>query len=194
MNAHTGGSAHSTAGFAHPERNLEQLNLDPRMYAADFGAGSGAYVFALAKILTQGHVYAIDIQKDLLKKIHNEAIRKGYSKVDIIWGDIEAPHGSKLADSSIDIVLMSNVLFQVNNKHAPFREAHRILNDTGKLIIIDWSESFGGLGPRREDILEKEAALELSQRESFMLVREFAAGAHHYGLELKKSEVHSLRV
>ena len=38
------------------------------------------------------------------------------------------------------------------------------------------------MGPVREHVMKKEVAQELAERVGFGLVREFAAGAHHYGL------------
>src|SRR3989344_5324127 len=178
--------AQDTAGFAHPRRNVAALGVQSGMRVADFGAGSGAYTLALAERLEgSGRIYAIDVQRDLLRRIANEAARRGYKNVEVIWGDLEVPRASKLADGSIDLVLMSNLLFQVPDKTPVLREARRIVKGNGHIAIIDWSESFGGMGPIKEDVVKKETALELSEKAGLSLVREFTAGAHHYGLLLK---------
>ncbi len=66
-----------TAGFAHPRRNIAALGVEPGMAVADFGSGSGIYVLHIAEALQNaGHVYAIDIQRDLLKRLKNEAHRR----------------------------------------------------------------------------------------------------------------------
>jgi len=149
----------------------------------DFGAGSGAYVFAIAKRLENtGHVYAVDIQQDLLRRIKNDAHRAGFRNVEIVWGDLEHPGGSKIADRHADLVLISNLLFQVEDKRAVLEEARRILKLTGRLAVIDWSDSFGGIGPRKRDVVKKEQAVELCEASGFEVVQEFSAGAHHYGL------------
>src|SRR5262245_52316147 len=96
---HAAGFSHGTAGFAHPPRNVAALGVMPGMKVADFGSGSGAYVLAIAKELNgSGHVYAIDIQKDLLRRTKNEAEKQGYKNVEVLWGDLEADNGSKIAD------------------------------------------------------------------------------------------------
>lgn len=176
-----------TAGFAHPARNVAALGVQPWMKVADFGAGSGAYVFAIAELLAgEGTVYAIDIQKDLLRRIANEANHRHLRKVEVIWADLEIPGASKLADKSVDIVLISNILFQLDDKSAPFVEAKRILKPEGSLAVIDWSESFGGLGPTAAHVVTREKARQLAEWAGFGLVREFSAGAHHYGLMFKE--------
>src|SRR3990167_10376119 len=174
------------AGFAHPRRNIGALGLQNGMRVADFGAGSGAYTLAIAERLEgSGRVYAIDVQRDLLRRIANEAARRGYANVEVIWADLETPRSSKMADGSIDLVLISNLLFQVPDKELVLCEARRIVKPTGSVAIIDWSESFGGMGPIKEDVVPKEAAVALAQKNGLALNREFSAGAHHYGLVLK---------
>lgn len=173
------------AGFAHPARNIDAIGVEKGMVIADFGAGSGHYTLQFAERLADtGRVYAIDVQSDLLRRIKNEALRRGLKNIDIIAGDIEVRGGSKLAERSADLVLMSNVLFQLQDPAGALKEAWRILKPGGKLAIIDWSESFGGMGPRKQHVISKEKAIELSAASGFKLVNEFAAGAHHYGLLL----------
>src|SRR5689334_22478337 len=126
--AHVGHSVHthSTAGFAHPHSNVTALGIKPGMVVADFGAGSGHYVQALAeKVGPEGKVYAIDVQKDLLRRIVNESNKRGHHNVHILWGDLEKDHGSKLSNESCDLVLISNMLFQTQEKEKVLREAKR---------------------------------------------------------------------
>lgn len=172
-----------TAGFAHPVRNVAALGVENGMTVADFGSGSGAYVLAFADILNNtGHVYALDVQRDLLRRIHTEAQKRGFKNVEIIWADLEKPEASKLAEHSVDLVLISNLLFQLNNKDAVFAEARRVIKPTGQLAVIDWSDSFGGMGPIKQDVVTKEQTLGLAEKAAFEFTREFAAGAHHYGI------------
>lgn len=177
----------TVTGFAHPPRNVSTLGIKPGMSVADFGSGSGAYTLALAERVSGGRVYAVDIQRDLLRRTKNEALRRGLANVEIIWGDIGAIGGSKLPEAGLDLVLMSNLLFQLPDKHAPLREAARVLKPAGRLAVIDWSDSFGGMGPRKADVVKKEATISEAEEAGFKLAEEFPAGAHHYGLIFNKT-------
>ncbi|MDP3965173.1 MAG: methyltransferase domain-containing protein [bacterium] len=173
--------------FAHPARNVGALGITPGMKVADFGSGGGAYTLAIAESLTNsGHVYAIDVQRDLLRKTKNEAHKRGYKNVEIIWGDLEYAGAAKIADGALDVVLISNLLFQINDKNAVLAEARRVLKPSGRLVIIDWSDSFGGMGPQEVDVVTKEATESLALSCGFEHVREFPAGSHHYGLVFRK--------
>ncbi|QQG37742.1 MAG: class I SAM-dependent methyltransferase [Candidatus Kaiserbacteria bacterium] len=182
-----------TEGFAQPKRAISSLGIQAGFQVADFGSGSGAYTLAIAERLEgSGRVYAIDVQRDLLRRTANEAAHRGLKNVEVIWTDLEAPRASKLADQSIDLVLISNLLFQLPDKIPALREARRIVKPGGSVAVIDWSDSFGGLGPVKEEVVKKEAALALAGGAGLALLREFSVGAHHYGLLLRPAYVASV--
>lgn len=173
--------------FAHPPRNVKAFGLQPGMSVADFGSGSGAYVELIATELSDsGHVYAIDIQKDLLRRTYNEAKRKNHHSIKVLWGDLESPGGSKIADTALDFVLISNLLFQIDDKPMVLAEAFRVLKHRGRLAIIDWSESFGGMGPEKGAVCTEESARSLAEQAGLTFEKSFTAGAHHYGLIFRK--------
>ena len=174
-------------GFAHPKRNVEALHVQPGMTVADFGSGSGAYVLGIAERLQNaGVVYAVDIQRDLLQRTFNEAQRKGFNTVATLWTDLELYGATQLPENSCDLVVVSNLLFQLEEKMNCIHEAWRILKPRGRIVIIDWFDSFGGLGPVREEVVTREVAGAMAQNAGFMFEYEFPAGAHHYGLSWVK--------
>ncbi|MCW9054663.1 MAG: methyltransferase domain-containing protein [Candidatus Pacebacteria bacterium] len=169
--------------FADPTANIEQFRLDPGMSVAELGAGIGAYSIAAARVVgRRGVVYAVDIQQDLLARIAHTADREGLENVEVVWGDIEAVGGSKLLDESIDAIIVSNVLFLTEDKDGVAREAVRILKKNGKVLVVDWKDSFGGLGPKRDSIITASETKELFARHGLTVEREIQAGAHHYGI------------
>ncbi|MBI5456190.1 class I SAM-dependent methyltransferase [Candidatus Kaiserbacteria bacterium] len=176
-------SGKQAAPFAHPRRNVAALGIQPGMKIADFGAGSGAYVHAIANELSgSGTVYAVDVQKDLLRRIKNDALKRGLHNVEVVWADIEKPGASKIKEHMLDLVLISNLLFQLQNHKVPFVEAHRILKKEGRLAVIDWNDSYGGIGPIKSHVVPKGEVILLANNAGFELAREFSAGTHHYGL------------
>ncbi|MFA6430306.1 MAG: methyltransferase domain-containing protein [Candidatus Paceibacterota bacterium] len=173
--------------FSDPEKNIKQFSLAEGSYVADFGSGSGFYSFAAAEAIgSGGRVYSLDIQKDLLEKIKREAQFRHLSNIEIIWADLEHVGGTKLRESSIDSVILANILFQLENKEHVIMEIKRVLKRGGRVLVIDWLSSFGGLGPQAKDVLPKEKAQELFIKNGFSLEREMSAGAQHYGLIFRK--------
>ena len=175
-------------GFLNPLHNVEQFGIMEGMHVADFGAGSGFYTIACAKkVGDAGKVYAVDIQKELLLKIKDEARKQNLDNVEIIWGDLDKEGGSKLSSASIDAVIISNVLFQAEDKASFAKEADRVLKPKGRILLVDWLNSFGNLGPTSEMIFSKEEARKIFEENGFSFDREIDAGAHHYGMVFKKS-------
>lgn len=174
--------------FSDPENNVNQFALAPGMQVADFGSGSGFYTIAAAKAVGDtGKVFAVDIQKDLLQKVKNGAKQSNINNVDIVWGDLEHLGGTKLRENSLDAVIAANIFFQIDNKDALCLEIKRVLKPKGRVLVIDWAGSFGGLGPNETDIFTKIKLTVLFQDHGFILDHEVSAGAEHYGVILRKS-------
>jgi ubiquinone/menaquinone biosynthesis C-methylase UbiE len=174
--------------FADPLTNLQKLNLSSGMTVVDFGAGSGAYTIPAAHLVApEGKVYAVDIQKGLLETIGKLAANERLGKiVNLIWGDIEQQGGVSLADGLADVVIVSNVLFQAKSMYTLALEAKRILKAGGRMMIIEWSESFGGIGPMPKDIISSTEVKKTFEGAGLAFVSEFPAGEHHYGLVFSK--------
>jgi len=169
--------------FLDPNKNIGQLGLREGMRVADFGAGSGFNTRAASAYVGHtGKVYAIEVQKSLVKKLEDDLREAKISNVSCIWGDIEKKGGTKLSDKSVDAIIISNVLFQVPDKLGLIDEAKRILKDDGKVLLIDWQESFGNLGPTFDTVVSKSMAEDLFHRRGFKTLETISTGPHHYGI------------
>lgn len=174
--------------FSNPEKNIKHLNLKEGDVVADFGSGVGHYVFPLSSAVGEsGKVYAVDIQKSLLMKLQKDITQKGIQNIETIWGDVEHEGGSKLRLHSLDALVVSNLLFQVEDKQALIKECYRVLKTGGKLLLIDWSESFGGIGPQSKDVVNESSAKSLFEKAGFVLKESVQAGNHHYGMVFVKA-------
>lgn len=174
--------------FTNPETNIATLGVHEGMVVADLGAGTGTYTILLAeKVGESGRVYAVEVQKEFLTNIKSAALARGFKNVEVIWGDIENAGGTKIKDGEVDAAVLSNVLFQAEDKSGLLREAKRILKIGGKLLIVDWKDSFGGLGPEKDAVIPANIAQGLCEREGFVLKQAFDAGEHHYGMVLFRS-------
>ncbi|MDD2732166.1 MAG: class I SAM-dependent methyltransferase [Candidatus Pacebacteria bacterium] len=166
--------------FLNPDEVLNQINLRSDMTAADFGSSSGGFTIPLAKRLEDGLVYALDIQEAPLSSLKGLLFFKRIKNVRIIRCDLEKPHGSTLPDSSLDLVLISNVLFQSDNKNAILKEAERVLRQKGELVVIDWLKKVSQ-GPNKGRVSSEEVK-KLSEKLNFKLKKEFQPGKYHFGL------------
>lgn len=173
--------------FSEPSKNIEQFHVDPGMSVADLGSGTGFYSFALADIVgPSGVVYAVDVQKELLNKLQRDSENRGYNNIKFIWGDLDEIGGTKLRDNSVDRAVIANVMFQLEDPESFLQEVKRILKPrSGKILLVDWTDSFGGLGPTADAVVKPDVARTMFEDAGFIFDRNINAGDHHYGIIFK---------
>lgn len=172
--------------FSNPDVNVAQLGLLPGMQVADLGSGSGHYSMAAARAVgTGGTVFAVDVQKDLLTKLQANAEKAGLHNINIVWGDLDMRNGTKLHDASVDVAIVANIFFQVERKEAFIEELLRIVRPSGKVLLVEWSDSFGGIGPAPEQVVSEAQAQAFFEKYNFVKVGDIKAGEHHYGFIFK---------
>lgn len=173
--------------FVEPHTVVSHFHLREGDVVSDFGAGSGFYMKPLAQAVGRsGTVYLCEIQKNLVDALGIKAREERLGNVRPIWCDLEKKGGTKFADGILDAGLISNTLFQISDKSAALLEIARVLRKGGKLFLIDWTDSFGGLGPLPKDVLIESQARTLLEQAGLSVEGTFPAGDHHYGLMCRK--------
>mgnify|MGYP001210649674 CR=1 FL=1 len=174
-----------TGGFLNPEEIVNEFGLKNGMSVADFGCGHGYFAFPIAKrIQPDGQVIALDILESALDSIESRKKLEGLFNIVTKRCDLERGNGSGLKEESQDLVLVTNLLFQVDNEENIIKEAKRILKPGGTLIIIDWLEN-SNVGPVGRRV-PKEVAKNLAEKFGFSFEKEIKTGDYHYGLIFKK--------
>ena len=82
-------------------------------------------------------------------------------------------------------MIISNILFQAENRQAVAREAFRVLKAGGKAAVIEWNSEVK-IGPLAEKRLSKEDVKKIFLAEGFLPDRNLPAGESHYGIMFKK--------
>ena len=168
--------------FLNPNEVLKKLRLRKNMIAADFGCGSGGWTIPLAKILAEGKVYAIDILEEPLSALRAKVKIERLFNVETRKANAEK--GVLLLSNSCNLVLMTNLLFECENKKAVLEEAKRILKPGGKILVVDWLKD-NPLTPEIE-WLDFEEIKKIAEELNLKLEKEFEAGTYHQGLLLTK--------
>lgn len=176
--------------FSDPRKNLEQFDISPGMKVADFGSGVGHYTFLLGQMVgPTGQVFALDVQKELLVTLKREAEKAHLFNIEVLCVDFDSSGGIgggiKLKSDFIERGVLANVLFQVSEKEKFVKEIARVMKPGGKLLVVDWTDSFGGIGPDKRMVFPKQKCQELFQAAGFTLEKNISAGLHHYGFVFK---------
>jgi arsenite methyltransferase len=102
----------------------------------DLGSGAGIDVFLSANKVTEaGNVIGIDMTDEMLERAKINAKKGGYTNVDFRKGDIEKR--IPVDDNSADVVISNCVINLTMDKVNAFKEVHRILRHSGRMVISD---------------------------------------------------------
>jgi len=169
-------------GFLNPQEVLKQLKLKKEMIAADFGSGSGGWALPLAKKLEEGIIYAIDILEEPLSALKARAKLEKILNIEIIRADVEKR--TPLSSNSVDLVLMTDLLFECEDKKIVVEEGKRVLKPGGKILVVDWKLD-ATIGPE-EGRVSTEEVKKIAKDLNLKLEKEFEAGIYHWGLIVVK--------
>ena len=100
----------------------------------DYGCGTGDFTLAAAKLVTEtGKVYALDYFPRQLEIVSERCGKAGLNNIETIHS---ASH-TGLADESVDVVWMCDVLHEIKERRAVLEELHRVLKKDGMLALHD---------------------------------------------------------
>lgn len=175
-----------TGGFLNPGEALKQLNISKGMQVADFGCGAGYFVIPMAKIVSeQGKVYALDVQDPALESVRSKAKIEGLFNIVTRRCNLEILNSSGLDNNSMDLVLLSNILFQSDNKPGIIKEAVRVLKNGGEMAIIDWRAN-QPLGPSKELIVPIENIRKIVEENGLTFKKDISVDKYHWGMIFAK--------
>ncbi|MGD7024895.1 class I SAM-dependent methyltransferase [Rossellomorea vietnamensis] len=116
-----------------PEQLLNMIPLKETDSMLDFGAGTGYFSIPAAKRLL-GNVYALDIDAAMLAIINEKAKKEQLTNIVPVQGSIEA---LPLPDGSIDLILSSLVLHEIQPLAPLLHQMKNILKVEGYLICLE---------------------------------------------------------
>jgi len=173
--------------FSNPDDNIREFGIKPGEKVVIFGSGSGGHTLAVARALKgTGTIYGIDSRSQMIEKLKKEAADRHHLNVRVNGGNVERMGGTGVTSLSVNSVIIPDTLFSASNKEGVFKEADRILAYGGRLLVIDWTDSFGGTGPQPEHVYKEQDALRDAKTAGFIYERRFSAGNYHYALIFHK--------
>ncbi len=171
-----------------PEQLLRRADLALGERVVDLGCGGGFFSIQAARMVgDNGIVYAVDVQKPVLSSVQSKARTFGLSNVQTVWSDAEVYRGAKaIADGSIDLVALVQLLFQTTHHDVVFKEVARLLKEKGRILVVDWKNHKLHIGPPADQCVKPEEVMALAEQFGFYKVKDIPAGPYHFGLLLQK--------
>lgn len=128
-----------------PDLVVENMELGPTDTVADIGAGSGYFTFRISPFLTQGAVFAVDIQPEMLALIESRKEERGAVNVFTIVGTATDP---QLLDTAVHKVLMVDAYHEFSHPREMMEAIVRDLKPGGLVYLIEYREEDPNL-PRK---------------------------------------------
>ncbi|TFJ91216.1 class I SAM-dependent methyltransferase [Lentibacillus salicampi] len=116
-----------------PEQQLERMPIKNDDTILDIGAGTGFLTIPAAK-RTNGMVYALDIDPDMLQIVDSKATNDGLENVRTIQGEMK---DVPLSANSIDIVIASLVLHEIKPLSETLQFINQVLKGKGYLACVE---------------------------------------------------------
>ncbi len=118
-----------------PKKVVENMNLRPTDVVADVGAGTGYFTFRMSPFVTQGKVYAVDIQLEMLALI--EARKKKFNAENVVT-ILGSESDSTLPKGAIDVVLLVDAYHEFSYPREMMESIVNGLKPGGRLIQIEY--------------------------------------------------------
>lgn len=116
-----------------PEQLLNMIPIKETDNILDFGAGTGYFSIPAAKRI-KGNVYTLDIDASMLEIINEKALEEQLTNIVPVHGSMEA---LPLPDSSIDVVIASLVLHEIQPLGPLLQQMKNVLKKEGYLICLE---------------------------------------------------------
>jgi len=174
------------SSFLNPARAVAAAGIHEGMQVAELGAGAGFFTRAAARRVQPGAVWAVDSSPEMLERLKNVSVAEGLHNVEVMRGNIEHIGGTNLPDAAFDMVIVANALFGAECRGCVAAECARLLKRHGKVLLVDWRGSYGGLGPHARHVVGKADALALFAEHGFIAAGDIPAGEYHWGCILRR--------
>ncbi|WGK64863.1 class I SAM-dependent methyltransferase [Croceiramulus getboli] len=116
-------------------RLLENMNIQVDDTLADIGAGSGYHVFKMAPKASEGLIYAVDIQEEMLQAMRSKKQELGISNVRLIQGGEQSVN---LPLNAVDKVLMVDVYHEFSHPAELLQSIKEALRADGRIYLIEY--------------------------------------------------------
>lgn len=150
---------------------LKALDVQPGDAVADIGCGNGFYTLQLAKLVgPKGKVYAIDIQREMLEFLKDEAKARRITNIEPLLGSVIDP---KLPPESVDLVLLVDVYHEFSHPEQMLAAIRASLKPTGRVALAEFRAEDPNVPIKPLHKMSKAQILKEFEPNGFRLTQEF---------------------
>ena len=162
---------------------LTRLPIDPYHTVADIGCGPGFFSVPLAKYLSHGKLYALDVDNEMLTVLRSRVKATRLGNVEILETDglnFDVP------PSSLDGTLLAFVVHASDDRPALLRAATKLLRGSGWFCVLEWYRVETEHGPPLEKRIDPQEMIALGRDAGLTLLHQRDLNDSQYMLLYKK--------
>ena len=114
---------------------LKNLAVQPGLFIADIGAGSGYHSTLLSKMVGNGKVYAVDVEPEMIAYLKNRIKLEGYKNIIPV---LSTEQKVSLPANSIDVMLLVDVYHEFSFPYEMTLSMLEALKPGGKLVLVEF--------------------------------------------------------
>jgi ubiquinone/menaquinone biosynthesis C-methylase UbiE len=150
---------------------ISNLGIKGGQRVCDMGCGNGFYTLQLAKMVgKKGHVYAVDIQPEMLKMLNDRADKAEISNITPILGTQKDP---RLPLAELDLILMVDVYHEFSYPAEMLVEMKEALAPGGQLVFVEYRAEDPKVPIRPEHKMARDQVIKELTAAGFQLSNEF---------------------
>lgn len=150
---------------------LANLGVKRGMTICDMGCGNGFYTVQMAKMTgASGHVYAVDIQPEMLKMLNDRADEQGVTNISPILGTYTDP---RLPKGKIDMILLVDVYHEFSHPEQMLAAMREALSPDGVCVLVEFRTEDPKVLIKPEHKMSKAQIMKEWPANGFKVVKEF---------------------
>jgi FkbM family methyltransferase len=114
---------------------LKNLAVQPDLFIADIGAGSGYHSTMLSKMVGNGKVYAVDVEPEMIAYLKGRIKLEGYKNIIPV---LSTEQKVSLPANSIDVMLLVDVYHEFSFPYEMTLSMLEALKPGGKLVLVEF--------------------------------------------------------
>jgi ubiquinone/menaquinone biosynthesis C-methylase UbiE len=164
-----------------PDLLLKEIGVKSGMNLADIGCGNGFFSVPAAELVEPGGVvFAIDVSEEMLNKLRERVLPEN------IQIFLSKEGSFPIEADSVNFVILSAIIHEVENRREFLLEVQRVLNDDGFLWILEWIPKKEEHGPPKNHRVSQEELQEDLNNSGFKIEWCRTLGNSHYHILSKK--------
>ena len=167
-----------------PHETLIQLGYKEGVDLADIGCGIGYFSIPAALIGgSTAKIFAVDVSQEMLQEVEIRAIDANVNNIYTVKSE---EYKFNLKADSVNFVLISLVLHEIDDKALFIKKITEILKTTGTIGIIEWQVIANGNGPQLNHRISYHEITELLKKAGYQNILNTNISEDYYGLTATK--------